>query len=266
MRLTILSSGSSGNALLLQSGADRIFIDAGLPDKLLRRRLLPAFPDGVGVHGASAAFLTHEHGDHVAGAEELSAQGVHLYGTPGTLRGLRLSHAARQMTRPLLPGAALRFGSFSVFPVPLPHDAAQPVGYVIGDGQVRLGVLTDCGHAAAEVAEGFAGCDVLVLETNHDRALLLQGPYPLRLKRRIASDEGHLSNEQSAELLAALLRRSAPPRLLICAHLSKTNNRPELAKQALAAVLGRHPTRLLCASQDTPLGPLELAETQLSLF
>lgn len=272
MRLTLLSSGSGGNTLCIESEQTCIYVDAGLQRHRLRERWqrVLALRGGGARLQASAVFLTHEHGDHVAGADDLAAQGLALYATAGTAAGTRLSARARAQVRELAAGSTLVHGDLSVLPVAISHDAAEPVAYVFSDGRLRLGVITDCGQPSDELARAFVDCDALVLETNHDRGMLLAGPYPERLKRRIASGEGHLSNAQSAELLRAILGRSlTQPALLVCAHLSKVNNKPELALRAMRTALGKRPTRVLVAAQDDPMAPIELERAlpaqQLSL-
>jgi len=261
VRLTILASGSSGNTLCIESAETCIYIDAGLQKGRLRERWqrVQDMPGGRNRPQPSAAFLTHEHADHTAGADDLAARGLCLYATPGTASAARLSSRGRTQVRELAAGAALVHGDLHILPVALPHDAAEPVAYVISNRRLRLGVITDCGEPSPALARAFADCDALVLETNHDRGMLLGGPYPDRLKRRIASGQGHLSNAQSAELLAAILAASRiQPSLLVCAHLSKVNNRPELALRAVRSVLGSCNTRVVVAEQDHPVAALEL--------
>ena len=262
MRLTILSSGSGGNTLCIESGQTVIYVDAGLRNGRLRERWqrLEA-STGEPRRRPSAAFLTHEHADHVAGADDLAVAGVHLYATAGTASGLPLSERGRAAVRELGIGQTRDHGALQITPIPIPHDAAAPVAYVISDGEHRLGIITDCGAPKAELAPAFADCDALLLETNHDRALLFGGPYPERLKRRITSGEGHLSNEQSATLLTAIREASSrEPALVICAHLSKVNNRPELALRAVRAAIDPTATRVVIAAQDDPLAPIEICK------
>jgi phosphoribosyl 1,2-cyclic phosphodiesterase len=138
----------------------------------------------------------------------------------------------------------------------MPHDAAEPVGFIIDDGEGRVGIITDCGRPTAEVAAAFAGCDVLILETNYDPDLLAAGPYPAPLKRRIAGPSGHLSNREAADLLRLMQRPRA--QVLVLAHLSVENNRPRLARAAVdsaLAELGVRP-RVLLAGQDKPVAPV----------
>jgi phosphoribosyl 1,2-cyclic phosphodiesterase len=267
MRLTILSSGSGGNSLCVHTASTAVYIDAGLRKGRLRERWqrVPAEAALAGQAGAggrprpSAAFLTHEHGDHVAGADDLAAAGLSLYATAPTAAAIGLSPRGRQMVREVAAGQPVVHGDLQILPVSLPHDAAAPVAYVISDGTLRLGVITDCGRPSAELASAFADCDALVLETNHDRRMLFAGPYPERLKRRIVSGHGHLSNEQAGELLSGILAASrVEPAVVICAHLSKVNNRPELAARAVRAVLVGRPTTVVVAEQDHPASPRQL--------
>src|SRR5262249_38711292 len=140
--------------------------------------------------------------------------------------------------------------------VAMPHDAAEPVGFIIEDGTGRVGVITDCGCPDAAVAEAFSDCDVLVLETNHDVDLLRAGPYPASLKRRIASLRGHLSNEEAGTLLKMMGKPTA--QVLVLAHLSVENNQPRLARAAIERALveiGVRP-RVLIAGPDRPVPPV----------
>ena len=143
-----------------------------------------------------------------------------------------------------------------VRPFPVPHDAREPAQFVLTDGASRLGVLTDTGSTTRHVEAMLSGCDALVLECNHDPAMLASGPYPGWLKTRIGGAFGHLANEAAAGLLAALDRSRL--RHVVAAHLSETNNRPELATAALARVLGCGPDEILVADQDRGFDWLEL--------
>lgn len=268
MRLTLLASGSGGNALLVEAAGARVLIDGGLRPRKLQSRLRQLHaglapqhrdggPEAPGAAPADAVFLTHEHADHICGAEALAAHGLRLFATAGTARALPA--AARANLSEVQAGQAVCFQSLRVHPVALPHDAAEPVAYVIASERARLGVLTDCGHPSPAVIAALAGCDALVLEANHDQRLLRDGPYPPFLKQRIAAATGHLSNDQSAELLRGVLSRGAAPALVIAAHLSRTNNRPALVEAALRRALGsRQDVRLLVAPADGCLPPQDL--------
>jgi phosphoribosyl 1,2-cyclic phosphodiesterase len=231
LRITLLGSGSSGNVAYLEAGPvdarTRVLVDAGLPKAEIIARLERV---GVTLSQIDAVLVTHDHNDHAGCAAKL---GRPIWATAGTRRACEFD---AELVR---AGDRFRVGAFEVLPVLLPHDAVETVGYVLSDGKCRAGVLTDCGHDAPEVAAGFAGCDVLVLEANHDATLLKYGPYPPSLKRRVGGRLGHLSNDQSASLLRMIMQRGPAPKLVIGAHLSQPNNRPELAKRALVRALGR---------------------------
>jgi phosphoribosyl 1,2-cyclic phosphodiesterase len=246
VRLSLLGSGSSGNVALVEARAQdgtvtRVLVDAGLSrsetDTRLRR-----FETGLGLHAIDGVLLTHDHNDHAGHARAL---GRPLWATAGTRRACQIDATL------VRAGEDFTLGAFRVKPVLLPHDGEETVGYVLDAGGSRVGIVTDCGHDAPEVAEGFAGCDVLILETNHDATMLRHGPYPPSLKRRVGGRLGHLSNDQAASLLRQMGKLAPLPKLVVAAHISQANNRNSLAKSALDRVLGR-PGRVLLAAQGRP--------------
>lgn len=250
MRVTVLCSGSAGNSILVESGSTRLLVDAGMQPRELARRMERSAA-GARLDQVEGVLCTHEHGDHGAGVPALASAGLKVYATGGTARALGLPGAIA-----VGAGATFEAGALRVTPVALPHDAAEPVGFVVADEGGSVGYVVDCGNPTPEVAAAFAGCELLILETNHDPALLRAGPYPPALKRRIGGPQGHLSNEQAAELL----RLMGPPRaqVLVLAHLSQENNKPRLARFAIDRVLaelGVRP-RVLVAGQDKALSPL----------
>lgn len=254
MRLDILASGSGGNALVVSTPRARVLVDAGLPPRTLTRRL-----EATGLAGSdlTQVCITHDHDDHATHARELVAGGLPVVATRGTLRKLGLPEL-----RVLRPGLEWRMAEdLWATAVALPHDAAEPAGLVFtseragSTGGRRVGVLTDCGRPDRRVAQAFRGCDVLVLETNHDPTMLAEGTYPRWLKRRIGGPLGHLSNQQAAELLAMI---GPPwPAVIVLAHLSQSNNRPELALEAVRAAVGDGPA-LALAHQARPIDPIDV--------
>lgn len=225
-------------------------MDAGLAPADLARRIERS-ATGRRLEDVQAVCVTHEHSDHVAGVAALGSAGVPIYSTEGTARAANITG-----TRQIAAGATERIGALHVTSVAMPHDAAEPVGLVFDDGEARVGILTDCGYASADVARAFAACDVLVLETNHDPDMLRAGSYPPFLKRRIGGSRGHLSNDQAAEMLR--LMRKPAAQVLVLAHISNLNNRPKLAKYAVdraLAATGCRP-RILIARQERPLEPI----------
>lgn len=253
MYIASLGSGSRGNATVVRSAGTTVLVDNGFPYRELCRRLerLDLSPGDL-----DAVLVTHEHSDHCAGVAALArATGAPVFLSHGTLASGRVDAGDR--VRPFDAGAAFTIGKLEVQAVPVPHDAREPCQFVFEDGRSRLGVLTDLGSASAHVERAFSACDTLVLEFNHDPALLAAGPYPPSVKRRVGGAWGHLSNVQAAALLQSLdhggLRR------VVLAHLSEQNNRRELALAALSEACPQFTGELLVADQETGFGWLPVA-------
>ena len=252
MRFCSLGSGSEGNALLIECEVDsrvvRLLIDCGFGIREFSNRLgrLGLEPSQI-----DAILVTHEHGDHIGGAPRVAAfSGAQLYMTMGTaLAGLKDPASVR--FTPIDSHAGLQIGGVSIEPVPVPHDAREPVQFVIDDGTTRLGVLTDLGRSTPHVVRAMSRLDAIVLECNHDSAMLEASSYPLSLKRRIAGDYGHLANQASSQLLSQIDHSRL--RTVVAAHLSRSNNHPDLAREALASAWGQDPDRILVADQDLGL-------------
>lgn len=259
MRFCVLGSGSSGNCVLIESGEERILVDAGFSCREIERRL-----DEVGVSSRSfsAVLLTHEHGDHTRGAPRFSRRhSVPIHATRGTLSALRIpQHAPTPVV--IESGRVLEVGPFRLQPFEVPHDAREPIGLVIESGGARLGIAADLGRRSARAWKLLRELDALVLETNHDIQMLQQGPYPWPLKRRIAGDLGHLSNRDAADGLREVL--STRLRWVVLYHLSRTNNRPTLAREAVARVLslGAGRTRICVSEQSRPTPWMALASSE----
>ena len=232
-RYCALGSGSSGNSLVLESEGRNLLVDAGFSCRELERRLGTV---GAAPQGCAAVLLTHEHQDHVRGAVRFSRRHqVPIYATEGTLQGLRLSpHAPTPQL--LAAGRQVEIGPFQVEPFAVPHDAREPVGFVIetSDG-LRLGLAADVGESLPRIWQQLEDLDALVLEANHDLEMLMRGPYPWHLKQRIAGDRGHLSNADAAGGLERVLCDRLSSIMLY--HLSRVNNRPMLAEDAIAGRL-----------------------------
>lgn len=234
-RLAVLGSGSSGNALVLEAGPKRLMIDAGFSCREIERRLGLL---GIDARGFKGLLLTHEHGDHVRGAPRFARRNrVPIYATAGTLEGLNADLEGIE-TRVIQAGEELRIGGFTVDPIAVPHDAREPVGFVVEDaGGRRVGVVADLGTGSRMAWGRLRDLDAVVIETNHDLDMLHSGPYPWHLKRRIAGSNGHLSNRQAAEGLGELL--SDRLQWVVLYHLSRTNNLPELAAASVGERLAR---------------------------
>jgi len=248
LRFASIGSGSKGNCLVVESGHTRVLLDCGLPPRETERRLARL---GVAPAGLAGILVTHEHDDHAGQAYPFAAQHrLPVWLTYGTQ--LSLAEAGKPpgavATRTIDGRSAFSIGDLEVRPYTVPHDAREPVQFVLSDGASRLGVLTDIGASTAHVEAALSGCDALVLETNHDPDLLWGGGYPKWLKQRIAGPFGHLSNLQSEQLLGALDRSRL--KHVVAAHLSQQNNRPELAREALARALGCAPDWIGLSTQE----------------
>ena len=211
----------------------RVLVDCGLGIRQLMCRLGEA---GLQPEDINAVFITHEHGDHIGCARSLSLRyRIPVWMSGGTHAAIGspdfdgLLHTARD-------GKTIDLGGLQLTPFTVPHDAREPMQLSCTDGSVKLGVLTDLGHATAHVLAHLQGCDAMLLECNHDTDLLMQSVYPPFLKRRVGGEYGHLSNVAAAEIASAVMHSGF--KHLVAAHLSQQNNRPELAQEALATALG----------------------------
>lgn len=253
VELIVLGSGSRGNCTLVRSGGGAVLIDAGLSARQIVRRLLefgqsPDHLDGI--------LLTHEHSDHVNGIAVFTRRhDVPVLGNAATLNaaGPALGQARRETFQ---TGQPFDWGGFLVTPFATPHDAAEPVGFVLEAHGRRVGYATDLGHVTQLVSARLAGCAAIVFESNHDREMLMEGPYPWVTKQRVSSRLGHLSNDHAASALPALV--GPETRHLVLAHLSQTNNHPELAKAAVETALNEAGLKSIMVSTAAQERPAEL--------
>jgi len=251
LRFCSLGSGSEGNALVVEAidglSCTRVLVDNGFGPRVLARRLERA---GLTVDALDAVFVTHEHSDHVGGVSSLlRRRSIPLYTSRGTAQAARIDPGVDW--RMLFDGVDVAVGALGVQAFAVPHDAAEPLQFVFTDGARRLGLLTDIGAPTTAVARALDGIDALILECNHDLDLLMASDYPPFLKARIAGERGHLSNAQSAALLGEVNRSRL--RQVTAAHLSRRNNRPELARRALAQCLDCADDEVAVAFQDEGL-------------
>lgn len=251
LRFCSLGSGSTGNATLVEAGSGasvtRLLIDCGFS---LRELTLRLSRTGLAIDDIDAVFVTHEHGDHVGCALTLARRHrVPLWTSQGTWRAIG-DPTAQEWLHVARDGEPIAIGDLQLQPYTVPHDANEPLQLRVTDGDACLGVLTDIGSSTAHVVAHLQHCDALLLECNHDVQMLANSSYPASLKRRVGGRLGHLSNETAAEILAACLHSGL--RHLVAAHLSRQNNRPELAVQALLGVTGGNTDDIIVA--DPALG------------
>ena len=253
MRVWVLGSGSAGNAVLVESGDTRILIDAGFPVRELATRLA-----AIGVSGESieSVIVTHEHTDHVRGVCAAAKRWKwSVYASGGTIAGYPLLREACAM--PFAAGDALELGDIQVQTVRTPHDGTEPVAVLataLSSG-VRAGIVYDLGHVPPSYRSTFARLDILVLESNHDEAMLRAGPYPPVVQARIAGAFGHLSNRRSGNFARECVHAGLAQ--LVLAHLSERCNQPEIALASMREAMraSRFRGALHAASQRAVCGP-----------
>ncbi len=252
MRFASLGSGSRGNATLIQAGDTTIMVDCGFSASETELRLRR---HGVEPTALAAILVTHEHSDHASGVMRFASRhGIPVRCTAGTRQAcLKLGFETAEVFDSHLK---LVIGEIEVTPVTVPHDAREPVQFLFDGGAHRFGLLTDVGSLTPHIKRMFSGCAALLLECNHDRDMLEDGPYPPSLKQRVGGPLGHLSNDQAAELLRALDKQWLQH--LVAAHLSEKNNTPELARAALAEAMDCDPEWVGVATQEAGLEWREL--------
>ena len=233
MRIASLGSGSKGNATLVQHRDTTILVDNGFSLRRFRQRLqrLEIEPEAI-----DAVLLTHEHGDHSSGIERLCANySLPLWTAVGTARS---ALTPQFHYRRLVAGQAVNIGAIDVLPVTVPHDASEPLQFILeqADSGKRLGILTDTGHITSHIVDAFSRLDALLLEFNYDAAMLASGPYPDYLKQRVGGNHGHLSNDQSLEMLRRIDTSSL--NYLIAAHISEKNNSAIIVEELIRDLEG----------------------------
>lgn len=267
VRLTVLGSGSSGNCAVVSTGETTLLIDAGLSAKQICLRLAAA---GLSIDNLDGILLTHEHQDHTGGLEVLSSKrSLALYSTALTQEAVlgSLKFRTPPTWRIMATGSAFEFRDLQIECFSVPHDAVDPVGFVIADEESRLGVLSDVGHVTNLIRQRLANSDSLFIEANYDTQLLeadTKRPWPT--KQRISSRHGHLSNDQAAELLEAV----AHPNLhhVLLGHLSDDCNDPDRVVKRMQESLhkvGVRDTKVICAERHRPTATVETARRRVTV-
>jgi len=247
LTLTVLASGSKGNATYISNGHTAILLDAGLSGKALQQRMAAK---GLDPAGLDAILVSHEHSDHIKGVGVLSRRfGLTVYISDGTWQASRNALGKLADMRPFTCGHPFSIGDLAIHPFSISHDAADPAGFTISCNGTKVGVATDLGIVTGVVRDHLEACDALILEANHDPQMLIDGPYPWPLKQRIRGRSGHLSNDDAATLLETLCHDRLAH--VILAHLSEENNTPDKAKKIMEMVINHSDTKLHVASQAT---------------
>lgn len=263
--VAVLASGSRGNSTLLSSSKTHILVDAGLSCREISKRVKSL---GLDPHTLSAILITHEHADHISGLRVLAKKlKVPVFMTGATHRAWSKALRDENGDAPEIEklevfasGHKFRVGDIEITPFTIPHDAIDPVGFTFRVEGVKVAIATDLGYLPISVIDHLRGCEVLVIESNHDLEMLRGGPYPWSVKQRVMSRVGHLSNEALADFFSSDYDGHAA--YVVLAHLSEHNNHPEVARRAAEQALGTRQTllhnRVLLASQDQPLEPIRL--------
>lgn len=255
VELITLGSGSRGNSTLLRTARSAILIDAGFSARQLFLRLEAIDQDPAGI---DAIVITHEHSDHIGGVPVFTRRTcARVLANEATAASAGPALRDATTLKTFTTGRSFEVGDFTITPFPVSHDAAEPVGFILEAEGIRTGYATDLGHADNGVVERLTGCEIVVLEANHDRNMLFIGPYPPVTKQRVDSDHGHLSNEDAAEALIGIIPGGT--RQVILAHLSETNNIPRLARAAVEGAFRRNDitgVTLHVAGQHEPGDPI----------
>lgn len=243
MRLCSIASGSSGNCIYVGSDATHLLVDVGISGKRAECGLNSL---GISAKDLDGILITHEHADHIAGIGVMARKyEIPIYATAGTIDYMKHCSSVGKIDEDLFieiqADKKLTIKDITVNPMRISHDAAEPVAYRFGYGAKKVAVCTDLGVFNDYTVECLRGMDALLLEANHDVNMLQVGPYPYYLKQRILGDRGHLSNENSGRLLSRILHDDL--QTIVLGHLSKENNLPELAYEAvrMEITMGENP-------------------------
>ncbi len=266
MRLTVLGSGSKGNAVLVESGGAALLIDAGFPHRELLARLARVGCAPASIQGIA---ITHEHGDHIRGVPRTARLfGIPVAASAGTLNAVapRLDHRTERVT--LQPARPARLADWRLTAFPTAHDAREPIMLVVEDADGRrLGVAYDVGSPTAALRHAFRGLDALIIESNHDEVMLRSSDYPPSVRARIAGRAGHLSNVEAARLIGDAAHAGLA--VVVLAHLSQQCNEPTLALETTKAALKGTAFSgiVVVAHQDEPTARLDVGASlqQLAL-
>jgi phosphoribosyl 1,2-cyclic phosphodiesterase len=257
LRISVLGSGSRGNSAWIATERTRLLVDAGLSKRETCARLTSI---GERPETCDAILISHEHADHVCGIRKLAIDlRCPIYINDFTRRALEWSPKITAFER-IVAGEKFVVGDIEVTPFSVPHDASDPVAFTFSAEGLKIAVVTDLGYIPEHVKQHLRGCHLLVFESNHDIEMLRVGPYPWFVKQRVMSRHGHLSNDMTADFLADAYDGRA--QVLVLAHLSESNNHPEIARLTALQALERRTDGALpelhLATQDAPTKVFQL--------
>ena len=257
IRISVLASGSRGNSTYVATERVRLLVDGGLSARELERRLLSI---GASPKELNGIVVTHEHVDHVRGVGTLSRRyKLPVYLNKQTHLHLPDSVGRLDQKEEFVTGRSFSIEDLTIHPFAISHDGVDPVGFTLANGSVKIGVCTDLGAATKLVYRHLEHCSVLILEANHDMEMLKNGPYPWPVKQRIKSRVGHLSNEQSVDVLSRVFSENLQE--VVLAHMSETNNSAEIVLNTFNGMLEQNKRERLTitlAFQHQPLDPIQL--------
>ncbi|MCI5140451.1 MAG: MBL fold metallo-hydrolase [Candidatus Electrothrix sp. ATG1] len=250
MKFSVLGSGSKGNCTLIESGSTTLLIDAGFSGKEISRRmaLINRSPDDL-----DAILITHEHGDHISGVGVMSRRcSLPVYANAATHQAAEKRVKNLHQRCEFATGTGFAVGDLHIHPFRISHDTADPVGFRVSDGRYAMAYCTDTGKITTLIRQRLRTCQALILEANYDPEMLLNGPYPMHVKQRVRSNQGHLANNDAARFLVELCGSTVQH--VVLAHLSETNNHPDLVTAQIRQELGHHNPAfsLELARQDQP--------------
>lgn len=261
LEMSILGSGSKGNSVFFKTPKSSFLVDAGLSAKQIKLRM-----NEIGQDPCSLDFIlvTHEHSDHIRGIPRLvKLYGVKVFANDRTFDKMRNIFPSDLKHLSFTTGKTFKFKDLRITPLPVSHDAAEPVSFIIRTGNIKTALLTDSGFVSNELLEHLNDLDVFIVEANHDVEMLMEGPYPLFLKRRICSLTGHLSNVDAAQ---TIIKTSLKKRThVFLAHMSETNNHPDIAYSCVRELMEEHNTlgqNLHLTYQDRPTNLFQIPLTR----
>ena len=255
MRFASLGSGSKGNATVIQSNKTCLMVDCGFSIKDCVRRLERLDIDPATL---DAILVTHEHSDHWKGVLPFASRyAIDIFITAGCLRATGLSFNDYSGLKLIDSHKSFKIGEIEIQPIPVPHDAAEPVQFILSDKHNRLGILTDVGCITPFIEQQYSGCTGLLIEANHDLELLSAGSYPSFLKHRVSGHLGHLNNDQTAALLNVIDQSLI--KQLVIGHISQSNNSANLVKKAVEKVY-RGSAKIIYANQEEGFDWLQLSK------